>query len=122
LAPSSASKQTTLYFGNEAEVNLNADGLMDTAFLLTQDGGGTGTFFYVVVALKTADGYIGTNALFLVDRIAPQNTSIDPNNRAQFVVSYASRAPNEPMSTQPSLMVSKIFKIENGMLVEVAAA
>jgi hypothetical protein len=64
----------------------------------------------------------GTNALYLGDRIAPQNTSIDPNNRAQFVVSYTDRAPNEPMSTQPGPMVSKTFKIENVMLVEVAAA
>src|SRR5574338_470368 len=40
IAPGSASKQVTKYFGNEVQIDLNADGLMDSAFLLTQDGGG----------------------------------------------------------------------------------
>ena len=57
--------------------DLNGDGTPDVAFLLTQSPGGSGTFYYAVVALRTATGYTGTNAVLLGDRIAPQ-TANDP--------------------------------------------
>ncbi|HNB36631.1 MAG TPA: hypothetical protein PK414_10455, partial [Anaerolineales bacterium] len=56
IAPGSASKITTRYFGNEAFGDLNSDGKADAAFLLTQTTGGSGTFFYLVVALQTTSG------------------------------------------------------------------
>jgi hypothetical protein len=115
-APGSATKITTRYFGNEAIGDLNNDGKDDVAFLLTQEAGGSGTFFYVVVALQTASGVEGTNAIFLGDRIAPQNTSIE---NGLIIVNYADRNPGEPFTTQPSLGVSKYFKIENNILTEV---
>jgi hypothetical protein len=121
-APGSASSQITKYFGNAVDIDLNSDGLMDSAFLLTQDGGGSGTFFYVAAALQTAGGYQGTNAILLGDRIAPQSTNIDPNNPSQFVVNYADRKLSEPMSAQPSIGVSRTFKLENGSLVEVGTS
>src|SRR5690242_8355749 len=55
FATGSASKTVTEYFGNDAVGDLNGDGLPDTAFLITQNSGGSGTFYYVVVALKTTD-------------------------------------------------------------------
>ena len=120
VAPGSASKQVTTYFGNAVELDLNADGLMDSAFLLTQDSGGSGTFFYTAAALKTAGGYLGTNAILLGDRIAPQSTFVDPNNPSQFIVSYATRPADAPMSSQPTQGVSRTFKFDK-LLVEVAA-
>jgi hypothetical protein len=122
LAPGSASKQVTRFFGNAADIDLNSDGLMDSAFLLQQENGGSGTFYYVVAALKTTNGYLGTNAIFLGDRIAPQSTNIDPNNPSQFIVNYADRNAGEPMSSAPTVGVSKTFKIEIGSLVEVVAS
>src|SRR5262245_22885960 len=72
-APGSASQIVTKYFGNEAKGDLNGDSIPDLAFLLTQQSGGSGTFYYVVVALQGQDGgYLGTNAVLLGDRIAPQ--------------------------------------------------
>lgn len=119
-APGSATKVTTKYFGNAVDVDLNADGLMDSGFLLTQEGGGSGTFFYVAAALQQSGGsYQGTNAIFIGDRIAPQSTNVDPNNPAQFIVNYADRKPDEPMSAQPSVAVSKTFKLDQGSLAEV---
>ena len=115
-APGSATKITTRYFGNEAIGNINKDGKNDIAFLLTQDIGGSGTFFYLVAALQTTSGVEGTNAIFLGDRIAPQNTSI---TNGMITVNYADRNPGEPFTTQPSLGVSKNFKIENNILTEV---
>ncbi|MDR3547689.1 MAG: hypothetical protein P4M11_05380 [Candidatus Pacebacteria bacterium] len=107
-APGSASKTITQYFGNEATGDLNGDGIPDVAFILTQTGGGSGTFYYVVVALKTSDGYEGTNAMLLGDRIAPQTTEI---RDGELLVNYADRAPNDPMSAKPSIGVSKYLKV-----------
>jgi len=121
LAPGSTSKQVTRFLGNQVEIDLNADGLLDSAFLLQQENGGSGIFYYVVAAIKTENGYLGTNAMFIGDRIAPQSTNIDPNNSSQFIVNYADRNANEPMSSIPTIGVSKTFKFENGSLVEVAA-
>ncbi|HUS62637.1 MAG TPA: hypothetical protein VMY34_10605, partial [Acidimicrobiales bacterium] len=59
-APGSASRIVTRYFGNEAKGDLNGDGLEDVGLLITHSPGGSGTFFYVVAALRTASGYVGT--------------------------------------------------------------
>ena len=80
VVPQSGSKTITKYFGNEAVGDLNSDGQADVAFILTQDSGGSGTFYYVVAALKTASGYQGTNAVILGDRISPQTTEIKTLN------------------------------------------
>ncbi len=116
-APGSASKITTTYFGNEAVGDLNGDGLPDTAFLLSQNTGGSGTFYYAAVALKTSSGYQGTNAVLLGDRIAPQTTEI---KNGEVVVNYADRNPGEPMTTQPSRGVSKYLKVSGNQLLEVS--
>ena len=122
-ASGSAEKIVTQYFGNAVQVDLNGDGKMDSGFLLTQTTGGSGTFFYAAAAIQNPDGtYTGTNAILLGDRIAPQSTNVDPNKPAQFIVNYADRAPGEPMTTQPSHGVSKTFKLDNGMLIEVPPA
>lgn len=107
-APGSASKIITRYFGNEAEGDLNFDGVPDTAFLVTQETGGSGTFFYAVVALKTAKGYKTTNAFFVGDRIAPQNLHIVAG---ELQVNYAERKPGEPMTAQPSVGAVLLLKV-----------
>ena len=115
-APGSATKITTRSFGNEAIGDLNGDGKNDVAFLLTQDAGGSGTFFYVVAALQTAAEVEGTNAIFLGDRIAPQTTSIE---NGIITVNYADRNPGESFDIQPSLGISKYLKITDDLLVEI---
>lgn len=101
-APGSASMVTTRYFGNEATGDLNGDGLADTAFLVSQDTGGSGLFYYVVVALQTSSGYQTTNAFLIGDRIAPQTTEIHADSK-ELYVNYAERKPGEPMTAQPSV-------------------
>lgn len=114
--PGSASKITTRIFGNEARGDLNGDGAEDVAFILTQDSGGSGTFYYAVVALKTADGYKGTNGVLLGDRIAPQTTEM---RNGEVIVNYAERKPGEPMTAQPSVGISKYLKVQGTELAEV---
>jgi len=91
----------TRYFGNEVMHDLNGDGREDVIFLVTQSTGGTGFFYYVVAALNTQKGYIGSQALFLGDRIAPQTTEMGKGNI--IVVNYLDRKAGESFSTQPSV-------------------
>lgn len=114
-APGSATKIITKYFGNEAFGDLNGDGKEDVAFLITQDGGGSGTFYYVVAAVQSETGYQGTNSILLGNRIAPQTTQIE---NGQIVVNYAEQTPEDSLTTQPSLAVTKRVKLLNGKLVE----
>ena len=116
MAPGSASKITTRYFGNEVSGDFNGDGLSDIAFILTQNSGGSGTFYYAVVALNGGNGCVGTNAVFLGDRIAPQTTSFKDG---EIVFNYAERKANEPMTANPSVGVSRYFKIVENKLVEI---
>ncbi len=114
--PDSAFPQITRYFGNETSGDLNNDHYEDIVLLLTQDSGGSGTFYYVAVALLTSKGFQGTNAILLGDRIAPQTTEI---REGKIIVNYADRNPGESFSVQPSLGVSKYFQIRDNKLVAV---
>ncbi len=112
-APGSASTVRTWIFGLPAMGDLNGDGTRDAALLLVQNAGGSGTFYYAAAALATSAGAEGTNAILLGDRIAPQNISIASGT---ILVNYADRNAGEPMTTQPSLGVSKYFTVVGGLL------
>ncbi len=109
-APGSASNVVTRYFGNEAVGDLTGDGQPDRAFLFTQETGGSGTFFYAVVALKQGDTYITTNAFLIGDRIAPQSLVI-PQNAQELQVNYAERRPGEAMTVAPSQGATLLLKV-----------
>ncbi len=113
-APESAARVVTQYFGNELVTDLNGDGRNDVVFLVTQETGGSGTFFYVVAALNTEDGYVGSDGYFLGDRIAPQsiNESTNPRHKYVIVANYADRAEDEPMTAQPSVGKSAYLKLD----------
>lgn len=117
LAGTSATT-TTVYFGNEAKGDLSGDGKEDIAFILTQSTGGSGTFYYLAIALRTDTGYKGSNTILLGDRIAPQTTEI---KNGEVIVNYAIRAEGEPMSAKPTIGVSLYAKIVNGILVQTSA-
>lgn len=117
VTPDSSSKEITEYFGNVATGDVNGDGLPDKVFLLVQAGGGSGTFYYIAVALGAkSGGYTGTNAVFIGDRIAPQSTEI---NKGNIIVNYADRLPGEPFTAEPTIGMSKYFRVTNGVLAEI---
>jgi len=111
--PQSTSKIITRYFGNEFITDLNNDGLDDVVFILTQETGGSGTFYYAIGAINTEKGYVGSDGYYLGDRIAPQSIENSPNPRHKnvVVINYAERKNGEPMTTQPSEMKSVYLKI-----------
>ena len=112
--PGGATRTETTYFGNEVRTDLNNDGEEDIVFLLTQNTGGSGTFFYVVAALYTEDGWTGSQGFLLGDRIAPQTTEMsqDPNHQNVIVVNYADRETDQPMTEAPTVGKSVWLKLD----------
>jgi hypothetical protein len=104
----------THYFGNELKTDLNDDGREDIVFLLTQQRGGSGTFFYAVAALNTKAGYVGSDGYLLGDRIAPEAVGVSryPRHKNVIVVSYRDRKPDEPMTAQPSVDKTVHLKLD----------
>lgn len=113
-APGSTARLVTRYFGSEAWGDLNRDGREDVAFVLTQETGGSGTFFYAVAALDLERGFAGSQALLLGDRIAPQSTVVQPDGT--IVIAFADRAPGESFSTPPSIAKSIQLKLNPATL------
>lgn len=103
-------ESTVRYFGNELRHDVDGDGAEDVVFLVTVDAAGSGTFFYVVAALKRGDSYVGIEAFFLGDRIAPQ--AISSGEADEVIVTYAERAPGEPMTSSPSVGVSTYLVLD----------
>ena len=118
LEPGTASTQITSYFGNEVRGDFNGDGILDTAFLLTQDSGGSGTLFYVAALLSSGNTFAGSNAVLIGDRISPQSTVFQDG---EIIVNYTDRKPDDAMTTEPSVGVSKRLNVQNGKLVEVSS-
>lgn len=112
IPPGSANKEVVRVFGTPQKGDLDGDGIDDYAMLISQEGGGSGTFYYVAVGLadNISGKILGTNSIFLGDRISPQNISV---NNGVILVNYADRKEGEPMSTQPSVGVSKYFRIKS---------
>jgi heat shock protein HslJ len=100
-APGSAARIVTRYLGFDVRKDLDGDGQEDIAFLITQESGGTGTFYYVVAALASEGNYRGSQGLLLGDRIAPQTT--ESGRDRIIVVNYADRAPGAPFTAPPTI-------------------
>ncbi len=118
-APDSSSMITTRYFGNEIEHDLNDDGQEDVLFLLTQETGGSGTYFYLVAALNTPTGYVGSHAFLLGDRIEPKSISIDEGMTANgtkrqnvVVVDFTTRQADEPVTAEPTVNETIWLKLD----------
>ena len=112
-APGSAETITTQLFGAPVLGDVNGDGVNDAAVILVQTGAGSGTFYYAAVAVATSTGTVGTNAVLLGDRIAPDTTQIA---NGIVTVNYADRKPTDPMSTPPSVGVSKYLVVAGTVL------
>ncbi|MBU0546922.1 hypothetical protein KJ735_01955, partial [Patescibacteria group bacterium] len=118
IVPGSASKLEIMTWGQAVIGDLNSDEVNNATLILTYSAGGSGTFYYVVGALQDVQSKkaIGTNAILLGDRIAPQNIYI---NNGIIIVNYADRKLDEPMSTSPSIGITRNFEIQGTALVEV---
>lgn len=112
--PDSSSKIITKFWGNAIEHDLDEDGTLDNIFIVTQETGGSGIFYYVVAKLNTKDGVKGSDAVLLGDRIAPQTISMDENKGRinVIVLNYADRKENESFAVAPSIGKSIWLKLD----------
>ncbi|WP_181885400.1 lysozyme inhibitor LprI family protein [Trinickia dinghuensis] len=86
-------------------------GRSTVATFVSQDGGGSGTFYYV--ALVFNDGRATT---FKVgDRIQPIGIAIHGDD---LVISYLDRKPDEPMAVPPTVPRERHFAYMNGQILE----
>ncbi len=83
---------------------------------VTEQSGGSGTFYYAVAFMKVVDKYVNTNQILLGDRIAPQGIDIS-NHIASF--NFCDRKADEPFTVKPSMCVTKRFDIVEDTLTEV---
>jgi hypothetical protein len=100
IVPGAASREVVRIFGEPIYGDLDSDGDNDAAVLLEYTTGGSGTFYYAVLAMQESDSYRTTNTLLLGDRIAPQTVAIE-DGRA--VYNYAIRRQDENFGTAPSI-------------------
>lgn len=108
--PGSNSSTEFRYFGNEVKADLDGDSTIDSAFLITKQSGGSGTFYYLVARLNKDAGVVGSDAVFIGDRISPQSTNIVRDK--VIVVNFADRKPEDSYSTPPSVGKSLYFKLD----------
>lgn|GEM_PF-4900236 len=113
-APGSASMAVTKLQDPQAVGDLNGDGRLDVAVVVTYSGGGTGTFYYLSVLQN--DGTL-TKAVMLGDRIALQNVRVVAGKVA---VDLLTRGASDPMATAPYLKETRMFEMKDGALVPVA--
>lgn len=116
MAPDAASRLEAQVFGEPTMEDLDFDGDKDAALTLVVNFGGTGTFYYAAVARDDGVGAVGTNAILLGDRIAPQTMEI---RNGVVIANYADRAPDEPFTASPSVGASKYLMLKDGSLVEI---
>lgn len=100
IVPGSATKNTLTLFGEPVIGDLDGDGDADAALLFANDPGGSGTFYYAMLAINTGGAYKATNAMLLGDRIAPQTVEIQ-NGRA--IYNFAERKAGESFDVPPSV-------------------
>lgn len=115
-APGSISKITTAVLGNPAVGDLNDDNRLDAALIMFQNTGGTGTFVYATAAINRKDGYHGTNAVLLGDRISMDRVSI---RNGVIVVEYRDRRSDQSMAAKPSVSKTAYFILQNRELLDV---
>jgi hypothetical protein len=112
-APGSATIKITRILDATTTGDLNGDGRDDVVVLLVRNGGGSGSFYYVAAALRTNDGYRGTNAVLLGDRIAPETVE---TRDGTIIVNYQERYPWENFSAPPSIRRSRYLVVEKDEL------
>lgn len=108
-APGSASKNTLRVVGALVPGDINGDGKLDTALLLANEPGGSGTFYYAVVAVNDGGGYRASNALPLGDRIKPQGIDFTDG---RFVYRFLERKPGEPMAAEPTVARKVVVRFD----------
>ena len=118
-APGSASKIKVALFEAITYGDLNYDQDEDAVIILTYQGGGSGTFYYVAAAFHKDGKYYGTNGIWFGDRISQPSIKIQ---NGLITIEYWDRGINEPMTAAASVLHSRYFMLEDLRLTEIKLA
>ena len=111
-AAGSSSRVITRIWGEPVLAHLNEDGADDAVLILTHSTGGSGTFYYLVAAIASADGYTGSAGLLLGDRIEPKTIRV---RDAKVSVRFMTRGAGESFADPPTVERTREFLYEGGM-------
>ena len=117
VAPRSATQTVTVLSVRRAYGELAGAGAADAGVVVTQDPGGSGTFYYLA-ALRGSAGAGAADTVFLGDRIIVDDVSVA---HGRLTVSYLIRRPSEPFAATPTVPVRRSFVLENDSLIEVGS-
>ena len=88
------------------------DGEEVAVVLLSDDRGGSGTYYYVAAVPKSGHSY---PAALLGDRILPKSVAIE---KGLIAVTYLDRPANAPMAAPPSVKMVRRFGLQHGHLLD----
>ena len=113
--PGAATELVVRLSDHHAIGDLNGDGAEDAAVVLVSDPGGSGTFYdlAVLVSQNGSPKHVATEALG--DRIVVKSLAI---RSGEVAITFLTRKPDEPMSAEPKVEVTKKFKLQGDKLVE----
>ncbi len=106
----SATANTLRLIGVPVLGDSDGDGNPDAALLVQHDPGGSGTFYYAVVAINDGGSYRASNALLLGDRIEPRAVEFADG---RFVYTYAERRPGDAMSERGTVEKSVTVTVDD---------
>ena len=106
----SATANTLRLIGVPVLGDSDGDGNPDAALLVQHDPGGSGTFYYAVVAINDGGSYRASNALLLGDRIEPRAVEFADG---RFVYTYAERTPGDAMSERGTVEKSVTVTVDD---------
>ena len=106
IVEGSAAKDRTHVLGPPVFGDLDGDGENDAVAWLVRQTGGSGSFYYLAGAYGEGEGYRGTTALLVGDRIVPRDIVIEHR-----VVSarFLDRSPEESMAVPPTVAQVRYF-------------
>jgi hypothetical protein len=96
---SAAVDRFSILEGSTVVGDVDGNGQDDVAFVLVQEGGGTGTFSHLVTATQHQGHYRGSNALFLGDRIGKPTIAL---RDGVLEVRFLDRPDDAPFSKPPT--------------------
>lgn len=119
IVPDSATKNVVTIYGDPVFGDIDGDGDEDAVVVLINNPGGSGEFYYAALAVNVDGTYIGTDTMFLGDRIIPESFYIE-NNRG--VVNYLARNFEDSFVVEPSVekTVHMQYDKETMQLIQVA--
>lgn len=111
VAEGSAEQDVTRVVEPPAHAVGKLGGRAAVAVFLSEDGGGSGTFYYVALVFNDGRG----TTFQIGDRIQPTGIAI---NGDDLIVSYLDRKTDEPMAVPPTVPRERHFAYMNGQILE----